>query len=199
VDARAAARDNEPSMSTLAPPRPVTNRILAQLQVALTSPDPIAALRALTALRAELDAYEREQVRRALEDGDSFTAIARGLGVSRQAAHRRYRHLVPERQPVSRVTPEVRGVLRLAREEAARCGAECIEGEHVVRALVAAGRLPGLTLEPARALPGSRPPTTLGRRLLSALTRMEPPIDVEDLLRAAAEEPAARRLLDRLP
>ena len=137
----------------------MTDRILSQLQVALTSPEPIAALRALTALRAELDAFEREQVRRALQGGASFTAVARGLGVSRQAAHRRYRYLVA--QP-SRVTPEVRGVLRLAREEAARCGAESIEGEHVVRALVAAGRLPGALPGPVA---GARP---AGRRPRSA-------------------------------
>jgi hypothetical protein len=181
----------------------VTDRILSQLQIALTSPEPIAALRALTALRAELDAYELEQARRALEDGESFTALARGLGVSRQAAHRRYRHLLPPGRPPSRVTPEVRAVLRLAREEAARVGAETIDGEHVVLALVAGGQLPGATIDAARALagparPGSRPPATLGRRLLAALTRMEPPIGVEDLLRAAAEDPPARRLLDRL-
>ena len=179
-------------MSTLAAPRrrsPVTDRILSQLQVALTSPEPIAALRALTALRAELDAFELQQVRRALEDGESFTAVARGLGVSRQAAHRRYRHLVPG----SRVTDEARAVLRRARDEAARHGAETIEGEHVVLALVR----PRATVEAAKA-PAGPPPTTLSPRLLAALTRLEPPIGVDDLLRAATEDPKARRLLDRL-
>ncbi|MGH2969050.1 MAG: hypothetical protein ACRDK0_08290, partial [Solirubrobacteraceae bacterium] len=49
--------------------------------------EPSAALRALTALRAELDAFERLQVARALDAGSSFAAVAKALGISRQAAH----------------------------------------------------------------------------------------------------------------
>jgi hypothetical protein len=71
----------------------LTERILLELKGALTSPDPVDALRALTALRDELDVLEHEQVRRALDGGDTFADVARGLGISRQAAHRRYRYL----------------------------------------------------------------------------------------------------------
>ena len=69
------------------------DRILDSLQRTLASPEPLDALAALTTLRSELDAFEREQVRRALESGYSYSAVARGLGISRQAAHRRYRGL----------------------------------------------------------------------------------------------------------
>jgi len=55
--------------------------------------DPATALRALTELRRELDAAERELVKRALASGASWSHIARSLGVSKQAAHRKHRHL----------------------------------------------------------------------------------------------------------
>lgn len=61
-------------------------------------PDPETALRALTALRQELDAIERELVQRALAAGASWSHVARSLGVTKQAAHRKHRHLA-ERTP----------------------------------------------------------------------------------------------------
>ena len=170
MDAARGARDNGP--------------ILNHLQQTLTSPEPLEALRALTALRAELDAFEREQVRRALESGDSYTTVARGLGISRQAAHRRYRGLIAA--PPPRITAEVRDALRRAAAEAARRGSPTVEGEHVVHALTATGP------------PPSEPRTVrLGEPLRAALARVASPIQLGDLLRAAAEEPAARRLLEQ--
>ena len=112
VDARAFARDN--------------GRILTSLQHTLTSPEPLEALAALTTLRSELDAFEREQVRRALENGYSYTAVARGLGISRQAAHRRYRSL--------RTTESLRQAVRRARFEAARRGSTTVELADLVHA-----------------------------------------------------------------
>jgi hypothetical protein len=56
-------------------------------------PDPETALRALTALRRELDTIEPELVQRALGAGASWSHIARSLGVTKQAAHRKHRHL----------------------------------------------------------------------------------------------------------
>src|SRR5581483_7574101 len=55
--------------------------------------DPDTALRALTALRQELDATEPELVLRALQDGASWSQVARALGITKQAAHRKYRFL----------------------------------------------------------------------------------------------------------
>ena len=147
---------------------PATGRILTQIQRALTAPEPLDALHALTALRAELDAYERAQVRRALEHGDSFAAIARELGISRQAAHRRYRGLAPH---APAFTPRALRLLQLARQEAARDGADCVELEHVERVRSGRGR-------PATSRPG---PTRIGPRLRAALARADMPIDLEDL------------------
>src|SRR4051794_16993387 len=69
-------------------------RAVALLERAIVAREATTSLRALTALRHELDALEHQQVARALAEGRSFSAIARPLGITRQAAHRRYRHLI---------------------------------------------------------------------------------------------------------
>jgi len=66
-------------------------RIILRTRGTLTAGDPLIALDELQALRAELDSYEHALVRRALASGATFAAVARSLGISRQAAHRRYR------------------------------------------------------------------------------------------------------------
>jgi DNA invertase Pin-like site-specific DNA recombinase len=73
----------------------VVERIILLTRRMLLARDPLAALEDLQALRADLDAFEREQVRRALASGASYGAVARALGISRQAAHRRYRDEFP--------------------------------------------------------------------------------------------------------
>jgi hypothetical protein len=89
--------------------------------------DADAALRALTELRREVDASVRVHAGRALEAGRSFGDIARALGISRQAAHRRFRDLTPERPSDRRrplvATDAARRVVRLARAEALAAGA----------------------------------------------------------------------------
>jgi len=52
--------------------------------------DPLPELRRLQNLRADLARAEAEQVRRARALGFSWVAIADALGVSRQAAHKKY-------------------------------------------------------------------------------------------------------------
>jgi transcriptional regulator with PAS, ATPase and Fis domain len=54
---------------------------------------PETALRALRALRQELESIEPALVHQALNAGASWSHIALALGVSKQAAHRKYRHL----------------------------------------------------------------------------------------------------------
>jgi DNA invertase Pin-like site-specific DNA recombinase len=71
-------------------------RELLTLARGVASPDPLVALEALGELRRRLDGFERQQIRRALLSGDSYAAVARARGISRQAAHRQYRHLVDE-------------------------------------------------------------------------------------------------------
>ncbi|WP_245612414.1 hypothetical protein [Actinotalea ferrariae] len=52
--------------------------------------DPLRALRAVVALRREVDQREEVLVRRARNRGVSWAAIAMILGVSRQAVHKKY-------------------------------------------------------------------------------------------------------------
>ena len=52
--------------------------------------EPLLELHRLAALRSELARAEETQVRRARNLGSSWQAIASSLGVSKQAAHRRF-------------------------------------------------------------------------------------------------------------
>jgi hypothetical protein len=148
-----------------------TGRIITAVQRALTAPDPLDALEALTHLRAALDAFEREQVRRALDQGESFAGIARAVGITRQAAHRRYRNLTIE---APAYTPRMLRALQLARAEAARVGAETVEVEHVARVLA------GRAISPA----ANVGPTRIGPRLREVLRELERPVDCDDVRRA---------------
>jgi transposase-like protein len=98
--------------------------------------DPETALRALTALRRELDATEPEIVRRALQARSSWSQIARALGISKQAAHRKYRHLFEQSdaatdQPIA-VSEEARQCIQFAREEAKRLAQPSVATEHIL-------------------------------------------------------------------
>jgi Clp amino terminal domain, pathogenicity island component len=109
--------------------------------------EPAASLRAVTALREELVAFERLQVARMLDAGGSFGAVGQVLGISRQAAHRRYRDLVgvalpdPEPHPGAKreriqVTSEARAAVNLARDEATALGAEKVGSEHLLLGII---------------------------------------------------------------
>ena len=176
------------------------------------APTPRAALRRLGELRDELEAFERRQVGRALAEGASFAAIARDLGLSRQAVHRRFRSLVTE--PATVLTaPDVRRVLQYAREAATAYGDGAVGSEHVLLAILRAGDLPaadvlreaGISLDRARThVEGSTPRARLFRReadpgdlvtLLEGLVRTARArgggrIEVEDVLAGALEDPA---------
>jgi hypothetical protein len=125
--------------------------------------DPETALRALTALRHELDATEPEIVRRALQAEASWSQIARALGISKQAAHRKYRHLFAQTDPADdRRTPvnaAARQCIQFAREEAKRLGQPAVATEHILLGILrceaseatAALHAEGVTLDRARA------------------------------------------------
>src|SRR4051794_15371488 len=182
-------------------------RALTLVERALTDPEPLAALQALTDLRDELEQLERTQVARALQQGHTFTAIAAPLGVSRQAAHRRYRDLaaappLPRRPPA--LSAEARDALLRAREEAIRHGSRCIDSEHLLLAVARTGAL-RLDLEAARRSfgpPAINQPERAGLHpsLHARLSGVPGPLKLDHLLRAALEDPGggARRLLDRL-
>src|ERR671923_1917499 len=95
-------------------------RICALAEEAANADDEEAALRTLTKLQHELDEFIQINVKRRLEAGRSFADIARVMEISRQAAHRRYRHLAPARGPrrPRRIVAgdDARAAVRLARE-----------------------------------------------------------------------------------
>ena len=190
-----------------------TGTQLAELAAEVVgAPTPRAALRRLGELRSELDAFERAQVARALADGASFAAIARDLGLSRQAVHRRFRSVAPETSPLQ-TAPDVRRVLQYAREEAAAFGGGEVGSEHIVLAVLRADDLPaahllreaGAALDRARThVEGTSSRAKLFRREPDPgelLTFLETParevrargggrIEVEDVLRGVLEDPA---------
>jgi ATP-dependent Clp protease ATP-binding subunit ClpA len=100
-------------------------------------------LHAIVALRSRLEELERRHVAEMLDHDATWAEVAEALGISRQAAHRRFRHAVASRTPerssteVRRVlvTGEARGTVRLAREEAAAQGARAVGTEHLLLAL----------------------------------------------------------------
>jgi hypothetical protein len=141
------------------------DRLVELLEHAVRASDPEVALHALTALRRELDAFERVQAWRALDAGASYGAVARALGISRQAAHRRYRDLAAATEPPPggelprlHVAAEARAAVQLAGEEATALGAPQMGSEHLLLGILRAGdavaagalRAAGVTLDGAR-------------------------------------------------
>jgi hypothetical protein len=108
--------------------------------------DPEAGLEALTALRERLDELEMLQIGKAVQSGLSWSEIARALGVSRQAAHKRYyRRAASEASASGRrrrmlVTAEARHAVKLAREEARAMGADVVGTEHVLLGILRCDR-----------------------------------------------------------
>ena len=118
-------------------------------------------------------------------------------GISRQAAHRRYRELAAATEPPPgaeptparlRVAPEARAAVQLAGEEATALGAPRMGSEHLLLGILRAGdgkaaavlRAAGVTLEAARlaaqpTLAGEEPPaggiTAYARRVFHEALR----------------------------
>jgi ATP-dependent Clp protease ATP-binding subunit ClpA len=135
-------------------------RICALAEEAAAATEPEEALETLTRIREELAEFERQQVARALTSGRSYGDVARAMGISRQAAHRRFKDLARQRRGSKRLppTPEVRLVFDYARAEARALGATVLAPVHVVlgilrngdRRAAAALAASGLDLELAR-------------------------------------------------
>ncbi len=71
-------------------------------RVAADTSDPGAGLRAIASLRALADRLELTQVEAALRTGMSWQEVADALGVSRQAAHKKYAKKIDQSIPVPR-------------------------------------------------------------------------------------------------
>lgn len=70
--------------------------------VAADTSDPRAGLRAIAALRTLTDRLELTQVESGLRAGMSWQEIADALGVTRQAAHKKYAKKIDQTIPVPR-------------------------------------------------------------------------------------------------
>ena len=181
---------------------PNAQQIVALLERALTAAEPVHGLRTLNELRGELDVLERLHVTRALQQGTSYAAIARPLGISRQAAHRRYRGLTAPPTVNPALSPEARSALIRAREEATRHGSISIDSTHLLLA-IARQRALTLDVDAARRSFGppvinAKAPTGLHPALHARLTRDQGPLRLDHLVRAALADPDGQRLLDRL-
>jgi transposase-like protein len=173
---------------------------------------PLDALRALAALRTQLAGVERALATRALENGSSFAELAGAVGISRQAAHRRYRRfarptdepplsLETSPRPDPPITRAARAALAVARDEAVHQGSATIDSGHllfgaiatadgiVARRLRALGATTDALRRPARPNTGVRP--GFERTLRGALTEVEE-LDLDGLLRAALDAPDGR-------
>jgi ATP-dependent Clp protease ATP-binding subunit ClpA len=198
-------------------------RICALAEEAAAAAEPEAALETLTRIRQELAEFERQQVARALTGGRSFGDVARAMGITRQAAHRRFKDLAAgnrrgsERLPP---TPEVRLVFDYARTEARALGATVLAPAHIVLGILrngdqraaAALSARGLELEDARRVARADPAASgsgglkvdiramLAETAQCARQRGAEQVEVEHLLRTAlaSDDRGADRLLDRL-
>jgi hypothetical protein len=116
--------------------------------------DPGSALRAATQLRSQLEDLVLDRVEQAVDEGWSWSEVARALGISKQAAHKRYadrlrrrrvfvrrRRTAPAAAPPQQeeivVTAEARRAVRAAQIAALALGHDEVEGAHLILALLA--------------------------------------------------------------
>ena len=115
-------------------------RICRLAQEVADAQDPLRALETLVELRLEIEAVTSKQIARGLCAGRSFGDFARAMGISRQAVHRRYRHLArvgtaSEHGRLS-TTEDARRVVFAASQQA---GQAPFGSEHVLIAVLACG------------------------------------------------------------
>lgn len=198
-------------------------KICALAEEAAAATDPEEALATLTRIRDELAEFERQQVARALTGGRSYGDVARAMGISRQAAHRRFKDLAKQRRGSKRLppTPEVRLVFDYARAEASALGAAVLAPVHVLlgilrngdRRAAAALTASGLDLEQAREVARAAGKATghngeakvdiramLAETAQCARRRGAEQVEVEHLLRSAltSDDRGADRMLESL-
>lgn len=116
------------------------------LDMATRLEDPAEGLAAVCDLRRHLERLQTVHVENALRAGWSWSQVAESLGVSRQAAHRRYAQLVRERLDEVReaanggaplvVTGAARLAMHLARQEAGALRRSEVGTEHVLLGLL---------------------------------------------------------------
>jgi hypothetical protein len=182
---------------------------------------PARSLRAIAALRERLDELEEFHVEHVIELGWSWGQVAAALGVSRQAAHKRYARRLKRGFASARVTvtADARRAVQRARAEAAGHGHRSVGPAHLLLALLhgdagsasellheaggsrekLAASLPAPSRRPARSLPevSADLRRLFERSLTEALDRGSDRLDALHLLVALAcskSGPAARAL-----
>ena len=123
------------------------HRICQLADEAAAAREPEVALEKLRELRDELVAFERARVSQALRSGSSFGSVAKAMGISRQAAHRRYRDLAPGTAEPVTLSSQARRAIQLARDEAAATGARTVSSEHVLVGVLRSGGRASVALE----------------------------------------------------
>jgi hypothetical protein len=128
--------------------------------------DPFRGLEGVRDLRKHLDRLEALHVENGLRAGWSWRQVAQGLGLSKQAAHRKYAALMRERLATTAtagVGPPVTAATRLAvtlgKQEAEALRRDAVGTEHVLLGISRLGAGPaaealasaGVTIERARA------------------------------------------------
>ena len=128
--------------------------------------DPADGLAGVRALREHLDRLEALHVENALRAGWSWREVALSLGLSKQAAHRKYAALMRERLAATAsgaaaapVTAATRLAVALGRQEAEALRRDAVGTEHVLLGITRLGSGPaaellakaGVTPERARA------------------------------------------------
>lgn len=114
------------------------------------SSSPDAGLEAIARLRQELETLEQHHVFAACSEGWTWSKIARALGVTKQAAHKKHAEAVRSHQealdaqsvPTDArvvVTAEARDAVRAAREEARAEGSRLVGTEHLLLGVLEAG------------------------------------------------------------
>jgi transposase-like protein len=126
-------------------------RLVEISESAVHSADPIRTLRGAAELRREIAALEVDAVERALAQGSSWSEIAGALGITKQAAHKRYarrtgralaalahseRHDDRSPQPRIHVTPPVRQAVRGAQMATLALDHEFVQGAHLLLGLL---------------------------------------------------------------
>jgi hypothetical protein len=112
---------------------------------AIAAADPRERLRAVAALRSELDELESDAVRAAIDCGSSWTQVARALGITKQSAHRRHSKRITEPARAPRhalngggrvvVTGQARQAVRAARAAARALDHAAVDPGHLLLAL----------------------------------------------------------------
>ena len=129
----------------------VKSNTLELARRAAETSEPDEGLSAVAALRHHLDALEEHHVELALRQGWSWSRIADQLGVSKQAAHRRYAARLRPRLEAAEsddsrhgITVQAREALAYAGQEAAAMGHPAVGPEHLLLALLRDDRGPAV-------------------------------------------------------